>query len=115
MTAETPQGVAKRSVMIAGHRTSVSLEAEFWAALQEIARRQGQSVQALIGAIDAARGGSNLSSAIRVFVLRSVQACSGPAPVTACDGEAVRQRDASEQGSGGEPAASPAGPRNHRP
>lgn len=69
MTREVPQGVAKRSVMIAGHRTSVSLEAEFWSALQEIARMRGQSVQAVIGAIDAERGGRNLSSAIRVFVL----------------------------------------------
>ena len=68
------KGVAKRSVMVAGHRTSVSLEAEFWEALQEIARTQGRSVQALIGAIDAERGGRNLSSAIRVHVLRTVQA-----------------------------------------
>ena len=61
--------IAKRSVMIAGHRTSVSLEAEFWAALQEIGRGRGQSVKALIGAVDATRGERNLSSAIRVFVL----------------------------------------------
>ena len=76
MTRErpAPEGVAKRSVMIAGHRTSVSLEAEFWAALQEIARARALSVQALIGAIDAERGGRNLSSAIRVHVLRTVQA-----------------------------------------
>ena len=60
---------AKRSVMIAGHRTSVSLEAEFWTALQEVAQTRGQSVQALIGAIDSERGTRNLSSAIRVFVL----------------------------------------------
>ena len=64
---------AKRSVMIAGHRTSVSLEAEFWEALQGIARSEGLSVQALIGRIDAERAGRNLSSAIRVHVLRTVQ------------------------------------------
>ncbi|KQP42758.1 arylsulfate sulfotransferase [Methylobacterium sp. Leaf104] len=67
-------GVTKRSVMIAGHRTSVSLEDPFWEALREIAAARGQSVQALIGAIDAGREGQNLSSALRVFVLASVRA-----------------------------------------
>jgi len=65
--------LAKRSVMIAGHRTSVSLEAPFWEALREIAGARGQSVQALIGTIDAERNGQNLSSAIRVFVLAAVR------------------------------------------
>ncbi|GJD96705.1 ribbon-helix-helix domain-containing protein [Methylobacterium iners] len=67
------KGITKRSVMIAGHRTSVSLEAPFWEALREIAAARGQSVQALIGAIDEGRGGQNLSSAIRVFVLAAVR------------------------------------------
>ncbi|SDN79025.1 Ribbon-helix-helix domain-containing protein [Methylobacterium phyllostachyos] len=67
-------GLTKHSVMIAGHRTSVSLEDPFWAALREVAEARGQSVQALIGAIDAGRGGQNLSSAIRVFVLEAVRA-----------------------------------------
>ena len=66
-------GVVKRSVAIAGHRTSVSLEAPFWEALRAIADAQGRSVQALIGEIDAGRGGANLSSAIRVFVLREAR------------------------------------------
>ena len=66
-------GLTKHSVMIAGHRTSVSLVDPFWAALREVAQAQGQSVQALIGAIDAGRGGQNLSSAIRVFVLEAVR------------------------------------------
>jgi predicted DNA-binding ribbon-helix-helix protein len=70
-------GVRKRSVMIAGHPTSVSLEEPFWEALREVAAARGQSVQALIGAIDAGRGGQNLSSAIRVFVLASVRAPGG--------------------------------------
>lgn len=69
--------ITKRSVMIAGHRTSVSLEDPFWAALGEIAAARGQSVQALIGGIDAERNGQNLSSAIRVYVLAAVRA---PAP-----------------------------------
>ncbi len=66
-------GIVKRSVAIAGHATSVSLEAPFWDALRGIAAEEGLSVQALIGRIDAARGAQNLSSAIRVYVLQSVQ------------------------------------------
>jgi predicted DNA-binding ribbon-helix-helix protein len=66
-------GVVKRSVAIAGHRTSVSLEAPFWDALKDIAAVRGASVQALVAEIDAGRGGANLSSAIRVFVLREVR------------------------------------------
>jgi predicted DNA-binding ribbon-helix-helix protein len=62
-------GIVKRSVSIAGHRTSVSLEEPFWEVLREIAGRDASSVQALIGRIDAERGEQNLSSAIRVFVL----------------------------------------------
>ncbi|MBD2746421.1 ribbon-helix-helix domain-containing protein [Microvirga sp. BT688] len=60
--------VLKRSVSIAGHRTSISLEEPFWEGLRAIAERETISVQALIGRIDAERGGQNLSSAIRVFV-----------------------------------------------
>jgi predicted DNA-binding ribbon-helix-helix protein len=70
-------GIVKRSVSIAGHRTSVSLEAPFWEALRAIAASRARSVQSLIGEIDAGRGGQNLSSAIRVFVLRSVQGVVG--------------------------------------
>ena len=66
-------GVVKRSVAIAGHRTSVSLEAPFWDALKDIAAARGASVQALVAEIDAGRGGANLSSAIRVFVLHEVR------------------------------------------
>lgn len=66
-------GVVKRSVAVAGHRTSVSLEAPFWDALKDIAAGRSMSVQALIGEIDAGRGGANLSSAIRVFVLRGAR------------------------------------------
>jgi predicted DNA-binding ribbon-helix-helix protein len=58
----------KRSVRIAGHRTSFSLEEEFWNELKEIALRQGQSINVLVSAIDAARKG-NLSSALRTYVL----------------------------------------------
>jgi predicted DNA-binding ribbon-helix-helix protein len=66
-------GIVKRSVAIAGHRTSVSLEEPFWDSLREIAQARALSVQALIGQIDAGRGDQNLSSAIRVFVLDVVR------------------------------------------
>lgn len=68
--AEVPAKVVKRSVAIAGHRTSISLEDEFWRALKQIAADQDRSLAGLIAAIDAARGTANLSSAIRVYVLR---------------------------------------------
>ena len=58
----------KRSITIAGHRTSISLEEEFWKALRAIAREDGQSINALVSTIDKQRT-TNLSSAIRVFVL----------------------------------------------
>lgn len=60
--------IVKRSVRIAGHPTSVSLETEFWQALQAIARHRGVPLGRLLAAVDAERSG-NLSSAIRVFVL----------------------------------------------
>jgi predicted DNA-binding ribbon-helix-helix protein len=65
--------VIKRSIVIAGHRTSVSLEDAFWKALKEIAQTRRLSVAELIAAIDGERqignNTCNLSSAIRVFVL----------------------------------------------
>ena len=66
-------GIVKRSVSIAGHRTSISLEEPFWQILREIAEREKLSIQALIGRIDAERGEQNLSSAIRVFVLNDLR------------------------------------------
>jgi len=63
-----PQTLRKRSVVIAGHRTSVSLEDAFWQSLREIATRRGVSVNTLVAEIDGARTG-NLSSAIRIHVL----------------------------------------------
>jgi predicted DNA-binding ribbon-helix-helix protein len=62
--------MVKHSVRIAGHATSVSLEAAFWSAFLEIAARRGVSINTLLAAIDAERGG-NLSSAVRLFVLES--------------------------------------------
>ena len=61
--------VIKHSIKIAGRRTSVSLEDAFWRALREIAEGRDESLSKLIGSIDAERKFSNLSSAIRLFVL----------------------------------------------
>jgi predicted DNA-binding ribbon-helix-helix protein len=60
----------KRSVTISGHRTSVSLEEEFWTALTEIAASTKQPLAQLVDDIDKRQGrGKNLSSALRLFVL----------------------------------------------
>lgn len=61
----------KRSVLIAGHPTSVTLEPEFWDALKGIAAARGTTVTALVEAVDRDRAG-NLSSALRVFILKAV-------------------------------------------
>ena len=63
-------GIKKRSIVIARHRTSVSVEDEFWAGLREIAKGRGQPISQLIADIDEGRQFANLSSAIRLFVLR---------------------------------------------
>jgi predicted DNA-binding ribbon-helix-helix protein len=63
--------VVKRSLVIAGHRTSVSLEDAFWRRLRAIAARRSLSLNRLAADIDASRGEANLSSAIRVFVLEA--------------------------------------------
>ncbi|MFM9848354.1 MAG: ribbon-helix-helix domain-containing protein [Hyphomicrobiaceae bacterium] len=59
----------KRSFSIAGHRTSISLEAPFWTALKDAAAREGVSVAQLVARIDGHRNGANLSSAVRVWLL----------------------------------------------
>jgi predicted DNA-binding ribbon-helix-helix protein len=70
----------KRSVTIDGHRTSISLEDAFWAELSEIARGRGLSLNALVAEVDHARGNpqdSNLSSALRLYVLDELRKHSG--------------------------------------
>ena len=64
----------KRSLSIAGHRTSIALEPEFWAALEQMAAETGQTMTALICSIDANRQTNNLSSAARLAVLGWYQA-----------------------------------------
>ena len=65
--------IPKRSVIVAGHRTSVSLEDAFWRALKDIATQNNMSLAALVAQIDAARGEANLSSALRVFALEQAR------------------------------------------
>lgn len=66
----------KRSLTIAGHRTSIALEPQFWTALEAIAAERGMSLPALIAEIDEQRQDTNLSSSIRVAVLVWYQARS---------------------------------------
>jgi predicted DNA-binding ribbon-helix-helix protein len=61
--------VVKRSVVIAGHKTSVSLEDAFWKAVKEIAIAHGTTLSNVVSSIDAERKCGNLSSGIRLFVL----------------------------------------------
>jgi predicted DNA-binding ribbon-helix-helix protein len=61
--------VVKRSVVIAGHKTSVSLENAFWQGLKEIAQGRRATLSDLVGDIDTQRSEGNLSSTIRLFVL----------------------------------------------
>jgi predicted DNA-binding ribbon-helix-helix protein len=63
----------KRSLLLAGHATSLALEPEFWAVLESMARAEGLSLAALIARIDAERGMSLLASACRVRALRWAQ------------------------------------------
>ena len=69
--------VIKRSIVIAGHKTSVSLEDAFWQGLKEIAAARHVSLAELIAAIDSGRRDGNLSSSIRLFVLDHYRARSG--------------------------------------
>jgi predicted DNA-binding ribbon-helix-helix protein len=67
-------GLVKRSLALSGHRTSVALEPEFWSALAEAAAARGQSLSALVGAIDAGRRPERpLASALRVFAVSAIR------------------------------------------
>lgn len=70
--ATDPSAVSKRSVLVAGHQTSVSMEDAFWTALKDIAAKRGLSLNQIITEIDRSRAG-NLSSAIRVYVLNALR------------------------------------------
>ena len=64
----------KRSLTIAGHRTSLSLEPEFWDVLKTYAAQEHKTIAALVAEIDQSRGDKNLSSAIRVWILNRFKA-----------------------------------------
>jgi predicted DNA-binding ribbon-helix-helix protein len=70
--------VVKRSVVIGGHKTSVSLEDAFWGRLKKIAAAESETLSKLVSEIDETRQNSNLSSAIRVFVLEHAGATENP-------------------------------------
>lgn len=72
-----PPRPEKHSLTLAGHRTSVSLEPEFWEQFLRLARQQGRSVNDLAAEIDATRADQGLASAIRVFVLKQTLERSG--------------------------------------
>jgi predicted DNA-binding ribbon-helix-helix protein len=65
--------VVKRSIVIGGHKTSVSLEEPFWLGLKELAHNQQMTLSTMVGDIDTKRQQGNLSSAIRLFVLDNVR------------------------------------------
>jgi predicted DNA-binding ribbon-helix-helix protein len=68
--------VTKRSIVIAGHKTSISLEDAFWNGLREIASTKTMTLSALVASIDQGRQHNNLSSCIRLFILEHYQARS---------------------------------------
>jgi predicted DNA-binding ribbon-helix-helix protein len=76
--------VVKRSVIIAGHKTSVSLEDAFWAGLKEIAVGRRKKLSDLVGEIDTQRNQGNLSSSIRLFVLGHYRADT---PILSANGQ----------------------------
>lgn len=73
----------KRSFTIAGHSTSISLEAPFWEALKEAATERQQPVAALVEEIDAQRGDTGLSSAVRIWLLEYFRSSRKRAPEAA--------------------------------
>jgi predicted DNA-binding ribbon-helix-helix protein len=77
--ASLPRPV-KRSFAIKGHRTSISMEAPFWEALQQVAALESSSVAGLVATIDASRGEAGLSSAVRVWVLDYFRSRALPLP-----------------------------------
>ena len=70
--------VVKRSIVLAGHKTSVSLEDAFWEGLKKIAKEERKTLSDLVGSIDTNRKHGNLSSALRLFVLGHYQKRAAP-------------------------------------
>ena len=87
--------IAKRSIIVAGHQTSVSLEDAFWNGLKEIGKRHNRTLSELVGDINGRRQRGNLSSAIRLFVLDQFRALPYGFSTDARD---IRQETPSYQG-----------------
>jgi predicted DNA-binding ribbon-helix-helix protein len=87
--------IVKRSVVIGGHKTSVSLEEPFWTDLKQIAHAQHVTTSELVAKIDDTREQSNLSSAIRVFVLHHFRWPSGPDTGSRANATSVSATDSS--------------------
>jgi len=81
--------IVKRSVVIAGHKTSISLEDPFWRALKEIAAVRNMPLSNLVATVDVEREHANLSSAVRLFILESCRSQFG---------EKTAGRDVSREG-----------------
>ena len=91
LTRVLRSAIVKRSVVIAGHKTSVSLEDAFWGNLKEIARSREMTLSDMVGYISGHRDHGNLSSSIRLFVLEHVRAqCA-----KAANAQAARPAEAS--------------------
>jgi predicted DNA-binding ribbon-helix-helix protein len=78
VTKRPERRLPKHSIVLAGHATSISLEAEFWQALQDIAQRDAVAVAALVATIDRERlktttNPPSLASAVRVYILKRIQ------------------------------------------
>ena len=86
--------VIKRSIVIAGHQTSVSLEDAFWKGLKEIADDRDVTLSDLVSSIDTGRQHGNLSSAIRLFVLDHYRNQPTPVPEPAVTGDMIGMRSA---------------------
>ena len=79
--------ILKRSILIGGHKTSVSLEDAFWSGMKEISRQRDMTLSELAREIDSNRQQGNLSSAIRLFVLDYFRSRATPAVLNNIDGE----------------------------
>ncbi len=87
-----PRAISKRSVIVAGHRSSVSLESEFWEELKQLAAGRAMSINDLITEIDKGRTG-NLSSAIRLHVLAALRGRLTPATTSEPSSPATPSED----------------------
>jgi predicted DNA-binding ribbon-helix-helix protein len=86
--------IVKRSVVIAGHKTSVTLEDAFWAGLKQIARSRNMTLSDIVRHIDGSRGRGNLSSSIRLFVLEDARAqCRASAEGAPAPADKPERRD----------------------